>query len=146
MVCQSIHLIAPEDSSLPSKQEILIIQESGVSVCVLNLPTVTILADHFLECSKSNLSNTDGKTLSVAKEAEVHILFKAILTKLTSIHGNTPIFVILSQSQIPKTILLVSLSLKNMLKLSKLIKCHSHLELPMNLFYRSKRKRLPIFS
>ena len=64
MVCQSIHLKAPEDSSLPSKQEILIFLESGVSVCVLNLPTVTILADHFLECSKSNPSNTDGKTLS----------------------------------------------------------------------------------
>ena len=41
-----------EDTPIPSKLELLFPLDSGASICVLNLPTFTILADRFLKCSK----------------------------------------------------------------------------------------------
>ena len=42
----------PEETSLPSKLENLFLPDRGASICVLNLLTFAILADHFLKCSK----------------------------------------------------------------------------------------------
>ena len=50
----------------------------------LNLPTFTILADHFLKCSKPTPQNDEIKTSTVANKAEVPILF----------HGSTRTIVI----------------------------------------------------
>ena len=84
----------PEDTSLPSKLELLFLLDSGASICVLNLPTFTILADHFLKCSETAPQNDDFRTLIIANKAEVPILFNVILTLHTSIHGSTRTLVI----------------------------------------------------
>ena len=43
-------LKAPEDTSATFKLNILFPLDSAASICVLNLPTFTILADHLLKC------------------------------------------------------------------------------------------------
>ena len=91
MVCQSVHF---QDTSLPSKLELLFLLDSDASICVLNLPTFTILADHFLKCSKNSLHQDEFKTLTVANKTEVLILYKVILTLQTSIHGSTHTLII----------------------------------------------------
>ena len=58
----------PEDTSSPSKLEILILLDSGYSICVLNIPFFTKLADQFLKCSESTPSSNDFKILTVAKK------------------------------------------------------------------------------
>ena len=60
----------------------------------MNLPTSTILADHFLKCSRTTPQNDDFKTLTVANKAEVPILFKVTLILHTFIHGSTRTVVI----------------------------------------------------
>ena len=66
----------PEDTSLPSKLELIFLSDSGTSTSVLNLPTFKILAHHFTKRSNSPPSNTDFKTSTVANKTEVAILFK----------------------------------------------------------------------
>ena len=83
-----------EDTSIPSKLELLFLLDSGASICVLNLPTFTILADHFLKCSKHSPSQNEYKTLTVANKSEVPILHNLILTLHTSLQGNTRTLVI----------------------------------------------------
>ena len=83
-----------EDTLLPSKLELLFLLDSGASICVLNLPTFTTLADHFLKCSKCSPQNDEFKTSTVANETEVPLLHKVILTLHTSIHGSTGTLVI----------------------------------------------------
>ena len=83
-----------EDTSIPSKLELLFLLDSGASICVLNLPTFTILADHFLKCSKQSPHQNEYKTLTVANKSEVPILHNLILTLHTSLHGNTRTLVI----------------------------------------------------
>ena len=56
---------SPEVTSLPSKLERLFLLDSGASICVLHPTTFTILADHFLNCSKSTPTNNDFKTLQL---------------------------------------------------------------------------------
>ena len=68
--------------------------DSGASICVLNLPTFTILADQFLKCSKHCPHQNEYKTLTVANKSEVPILHNLILTLQTSLHGNTRTLVI----------------------------------------------------
>ena len=65
----------PEETSLPSKLELLFLLDSGGYICVLNLPIFTKLVDHFLNCSKSSPTKNDFKTLTVANKAEVLIIF-----------------------------------------------------------------------
>ena len=84
----------PEDTSLPSKLELTFLLDIGASICVSNFPTFTILADHLLKCSKTNPQNDELKTLTVAKKAEVPVLFIVILTLHTSIHDSTRTLVI----------------------------------------------------
>ena len=44
----NLYIFKPsEDTSIPSKLELLFLLDSGASICVLNLPTFTILADNF---------------------------------------------------------------------------------------------------
>ena len=74
--------------------ELLFLLDSGASICVLNLPTFTILADHFLKCSKPSPHKDDFKTLTVANKTEVPILYNVILTLNTSIHESTRTLVI----------------------------------------------------
>ena len=83
-----------EDTSLPSKLELLFLLDSGASICVLNLLTFTILADHFLKCSKHSPHKDEFKTLTVANKTEVPTLYNVILTLHTSIHGLTRSLVI----------------------------------------------------
>ena len=47
-----------------------------------------MLADHFLQHSKTILQNDEIKTFTVANKAEVPILFNVILTLHTSNHGS----------------------------------------------------------
>ena len=74
--------------------ELLFLLDSGASICVLNLPTFTILANHFLKCSKHPPHQDEYKTLTVANKSEVPILHNLILTLHTSLHGNTRTLVI----------------------------------------------------
>ena len=91
----NLYIFKPsEDTSIPSKLEFLFLLDSGASICVLNLPTFTILADHFLKCSKHSPHQNEYKTLTVAKKSEVPILHNLILTLHTSLHGNTRTLVI----------------------------------------------------
>ena len=86
----NLYIFKPsEDTSLPSKLELLFLLDSGASICVLNLRTFTILADHFLKCSKHSSHKDEFKTLTVANKTEVHTLYNIILTLHTSIHGLT---------------------------------------------------------
>ena len=91
----NLYIFKPsEDTSLPSKLEILFLLESGASICVLNLPTFTNLADHFLKCSKHSPHKDEFNTLTVANKTEVPILYNVIFTLHTSIHGSTRTLVI----------------------------------------------------
>ena len=83
-----------EDTSITSKLELLFLLDIGASICVLNLPTFTILADHFLKCSKHPPHQNDYKTLTVVNKSEVPILYNLTLTLHTSLHGNTRTLVI----------------------------------------------------
>ena len=60
----------------------------------LDLHTFTILADHFLKCSKTTPQKDEFKTLTVAHKAEVPVVFYVILTLHTSIYGSTRTLVI----------------------------------------------------
>ena len=92
----NLYIFKPsEDTSLPTKLELLILLDSGASICVLNLPTFTILADHFLKCSKHSPHKDECVTLAVANETEVPNLYNVILTLHTSIPGSTRTLVIL---------------------------------------------------
>ena len=91
----NLYIFKPvEDTSLPYKLELLFLLDSGASIFVLNVPTFTILADHFLKCSKISPHQHKFKTLTVAKNTEVHILYNVILTLDLSIHGSTRTLVI----------------------------------------------------
>ena len=91
----NLYIFKPnKDTSSPSKFELLFLLDSGASICVLNLPTFTILADHFLKCSKHSPHQNEYKTLTVANKSEVPILHNLILTLHTSLHGNTRTLVI----------------------------------------------------
>ena len=81
-------------TSIPSKLELLFLLDSGASICVLNLPTFTILADHFLKCSKHSPHQNEYKTLTVANKSEVPILHNLTLTLHTSLQGNTRFHII----------------------------------------------------
>ena len=83
------HLNAP----LPSGLEILFLLDSGASISVLNVPTFTALADHFLKCSK-DFANCSSKTLMVANKSQVPILTHVTLTCHTTIDNNSRTFVI----------------------------------------------------
>ena len=67
--------------------------DSEASICVLNLPTFTIIANHFLKYSNFT-QNNEVKTLTVANKTEVPILFNVFLTVHTSIHGSARTLVI----------------------------------------------------
>ena len=91
----NIYIFKPgEDTSIPSKLELLFLLDSGASICVLNLPTFTILAEHFLKCSTHSPHQNEYKTLTVANKSEVPILHNLILTLHTSLDGNTRTLVI----------------------------------------------------
>ena len=91
----NLYIFKPsEDTSIPSKLELLFLLDSGASICVLNLPTFTILAEHFLKCSTHSPHQNDYKTLTVANKSEVPILHNIILTLHTSLNGNTRTLVI----------------------------------------------------
>ena len=91
----NLYIFKPnEDTSIPSKLELLFLLDSGASICVLNLPTFIILADHFLKCSKHSPHQNEYKTLTIANKSEVPILHNLILTFHTSLHGNTRTLVI----------------------------------------------------
>ena len=59
------------ETSLSSKLGFLFLLDSGASICGLNIPTCTILADQFLKCSTTNPQNDELKTLTVSNKAEV---------------------------------------------------------------------------
>ena len=82
----------PEDTSVRSKLKLLFLLDSRASIYVLDLPTFTILLDHFLKCATPTPTNIGCKT--VANKAEDPILFNVILTLHTSIHRNTRSLVI----------------------------------------------------
>ena len=91
----NLYIFKPsEDTSIPSKLELLFLLDSGASICVLNLPTFTILAEHFLKCSTHSPHQNEYKTLTVANKSEVPILHNIILTLHTSLNGNTRTLVI----------------------------------------------------
>ena len=83
-----------DDTSIPSKLELLFLLDSGASICVLNLPTFNILANQFLKCSTHSPHQNDFKSLTVANKSEVPILHNLALTLHTSLHGNTRTLVI----------------------------------------------------
>ena len=91
----NLYIFKPtEDTSIPSKLELLFLLDSGASICVLNLPTFTILADHFLKCSTHSPYQNEFKTLTVANKSEVPILHNVTLTLHTSLNGNMRTLVI----------------------------------------------------
>ena len=91
----NLYIFKPsQDTSIPSKLELLFLLDSGASICVLNLPTFTVLADHFLKCSKHSSDQNENKTLTVANNSEVPILHNLTLTLHTSLYGKTRTLVI----------------------------------------------------
>ena len=122
-----------EDTSLPSKLELLFLLHSGASICVLNLPTFTILADHFLKCSKHSPHKDEFKTLTVANKTEVPISYILILTLHTSIHGSTRTLVIPFAVANIKYNILGTPFFEKYVKTLKLKICLLHLTLLMNL-------------
>ena len=91
----NLYIFKPsEDTSIPSKLELLFLLDSGASICVLNLPTFTILAEHFLKSSTHSPHQNEYKTLTVANKSEIPILHNIILTLHTSLNGNTRTLVI----------------------------------------------------
>ena len=126
--------------------------DSGASICVLKLPTFTILAAHFLKCSKSTPQNDDFKTLTVANKTEVRILFNVILTLHTSVHGSTRTLVIPFAAANIKYSILGTLCFRKIVKTLK-IKNMSHAfntphESRVNtlLYTAHKEKDYPYFS
>ena len=94
MVHQPLFFTPLEETSLPSKLELLFLLDSGASIWVLNLPTFTVVADHFLKCSKTTPQNKEFRTLTVGNKVEVPLLFIVILTLHMSFHGSTRSLVI----------------------------------------------------
>ena len=91
----NLYIFKPSgDSSIPSELELFFLLDSGASICVLNLPSFTISADHSLKCSKHSPHQNEYKTLTVANKSEVPLLHNLILTLHTSLHGNTRTLVI----------------------------------------------------
>ena len=83
----NLYIFKPiKDTSLPSNLELSFLLDSGAFNCVLNLPTFTILADHFFKLSKSTPQISDFKILTVGNKTEVPILFDVIPTLHTPIH------------------------------------------------------------
>ena len=70
-----------EDTSLPSKLELLFLLGSGAPICGLKYS--------FLKYSKRSPHKDEFNTLTVANKAEVPISYNVILTLHTSIHGST---------------------------------------------------------
>ena len=68
-----------KDTSTPSKLEILFLLDSGASISVLNVPTYTILAKSFLNCS-TEINSSPTKTISIATKTEVPILHNITVT------------------------------------------------------------------
>ena len=68
-----LYIFKPNDTSLPFKLEFLFLLDSFASICVLNLPNFTILADHFLKCSKNSPHKDEFKTLAVNYKTVVPI-------------------------------------------------------------------------
>ena len=59
----NLYIFKPsQETSIPYKLELLFLLDSGASICVLNLPTFTVLADHFLKCSKRSSDQNEYKT------------------------------------------------------------------------------------
>ena len=70
----NFYILKPiEDTSLPSKLELLFLIDSGASICVLNLPTL-------LKCSKIFPHKNEFKTLIVANTTEVPIFYNVLST------------------------------------------------------------------
>ena len=91
----NLYIFKPsKDTSIPSKLELLFLLDSGASICVLYVPTFTILVDYFLKCSTHSPHQNEYKTLTVANKSEVPILHNLILTLHTSPNGNTRTLVI----------------------------------------------------
>ena len=127
----NLYIFKPsEDTSLPSKLELLFSLDSGASICVLNF---TILADHFLKCSKHSPHKDEFKTLNVANKTEVPILYNVILTLHTSTHRSTRPFVIPFAVANIKYNILGILFLKSTFKPVILKICLLHLTLLMNI-------------
>ena len=81
------------DTSTPSKLEILFLLDSGASISVINVATYTILAKSFLNCS-TEITSSSPKTISIATKTEIPILHNITLTCHTSIDNKARTFVI----------------------------------------------------
>ena len=70
----------------------MFLRDSGGTISVLNVPTFTALADHFLKCSK-HFANFFSLTLMVANKSQVPILTHVTLTCHTTIDNNSRTFI-----------------------------------------------------
>ena len=148
----NLYIFKPsEDTSILSKLELLFLLDSGASICVLNLPTFTILAEHFLKCSPHSPHQNEYKTLTVANKSEVPILHNLILTLHASLNGNTRTLVIPSAvANIKYNILgtpffekyVKTLNIENM---SLTLIHHTNLVLTLSLLQLIKKKIIHIF-
>ena len=84
---------SPNDTSTPSKVEILFLFDCGASISSLILPTYNLLAERFLYCC-SDIQHYSSKTITVANKAQLPILFNIYLTCHTSINKDSRTFII----------------------------------------------------
>ena len=85
----NFYIVKPNsDESSPSRLEIMFLLDSGASISVLNIPTFTALAKHFLHCSY-DLNKMTNKSIMVANKTQVPILFNVNLTCNLTLHYNS---------------------------------------------------------
>ena len=108
----------------------------------MNLLTFTILADHFLKCSKSTPENIDFKTVTVANKAVVPILFHVILRLHASIHGSTRTLVIRFAAANVEYIILGTPSFEKYVKTLNI----EHVSLTLNTPHESQVNTLPLIA
>ena len=90
----NLYIFKPnEDTSLPSKLELLFLLERGASIC-FKLTHLYNLSPSIFKVFKTFSYKAEFKTLTVANKIEVPILYNVIRTLHTSHHGSTRTLVI----------------------------------------------------
>ena len=77
---------------LPSKLEILFLLDTGASISVLNLPTFHVISKQLNINVPTNLQNKRAKTLTVANQTEVPIIYYISMTCFTEVNHKTRSF------------------------------------------------------
>ena len=87
-----VHTSETKDNLLPSKLETLFLLDTGVSISVLNLPTIHVISKQLNLNVPKNIENKSAKTLTVANKTEVPIIHHISMTCFTEVNHQTRLF------------------------------------------------------